>query len=597
MNVNKLLSKSTWKGKEVGQAVLLTTIELNRYHPALNPDANLNPKPLFSKEDIRKMVRGLANEHERNIYYRYVALTNAIIGVSWLIEGYIQQAYHGYYKNLSNLIFLYDAIQNWKRAKEYPIIITEEQYQYHCSKVQEELRERKASFKDIILALLSQYTENYPEYWEEDPPKTPKPIKDALEALKQEPVTNELILSQINKYYKLGYKQLPDGRRSDQMSEEEWERAVEEIIIARHKITIDGRPATYEETIKEVERQRAIQRLKRIYETEAPLDREYVEKYLEDAMEEKPNGITWHYYETPPKGLTKWDIIAGKYNMIELYFSVDTEGEVIKLEPGLEKKYFNEFIKDYPKLFTALKEELSRYKGLTKIAETKPASYYKKIITRGELADAGIWYYKNITTPDYYDIMKKVQPQDNPSTGGIAILKEGSYSMSNIDENGLFIDPFKKNLLKEIADINPEKTSETRNILITGLRLVLGYNKLIDICAEIYATPELVYMKKDEEDFKNLLQAYNNISMYIHTDIPGNEKEQRELRKLLKKVYPIIDLEELRPTEEATSQVKDKIANKGVSGIMDLMPDNNIYNYILELTGLDKEGNKWIRRM
>lgn len=50
MNINKLLSQSTWKGKEVGKAVLLTLIELNK--------TQAETKPLFSKEDIRKMVKG-----------------------------------------------------------------------------------------------------------------------------------------------------------------------------------------------------------------------------------------------------------------------------------------------------------------------------------------------------------------------------------------------------------------------------------------------------------------------------------------------------------------------------------------------------------
>ena len=81
MNINKLLSQSTWKGKEVGKAVLLTLVELNK--------PNASTKPLFSKEDIRKMVKGLANEHERSIYNRYIELNNAIIDMSMLTEGYL----------------------------------------------------------------------------------------------------------------------------------------------------------------------------------------------------------------------------------------------------------------------------------------------------------------------------------------------------------------------------------------------------------------------------------------------------------------------------------------------------------------------------
>ena len=120
MNTNKLLSQSTWKGKEVGKAVLLTLIELNK--------TQAETKPLFSKEDIRKMVKGLANEHERDIYNRYVDLNNAIIGMSMLTEGYLQQAYHGYFKHLLTLMDLHHAQDSQRITEAYPVIMTDKQY-------------------------------------------------------------------------------------------------------------------------------------------------------------------------------------------------------------------------------------------------------------------------------------------------------------------------------------------------------------------------------------------------------------------------------------------------------------------------------------
>ena len=573
MNTNKLLSQSTWKGKEVGKAVLLTLIELNK--------TQAETKPLFSKEDIRKMVKGLANEHERDIYNRYVDLNNAIIGMSMLTEGYLQQAYHGYFKHLLTLMDLHHAQDSQRITEAYPVIMTEKQYQDHYARAQKETRERKASFKDIILELLGQYTTD-----REDKPKTPKPIKDALEALKKEPVTSEFILSRINEHYGLGYRQLPDGRRSDQMSTEEWRQAVEEILTARHNITIDGRPATFEETMREVGEQRLILNWRRAYEAESPVNMEDLD--LEER--EELSGITWHTYETPPEGLTKWDIIAGDWDMTELYSCAYQE------DAGHEKAYFNEFIKDFPKLFSALKEELAKYKGLAKIADTKPANYLKEAITYGELADAGIWYYQDITTPSHWDVVKRAGQPGYRKLNGIAILKEDTYSKSvtHIDENGYFIDPHKDHLLERITAIeNKEALIRTRDtLLMEGLRLVLAFNAILDIFAEVYATPELAHLKKDESHLKSILGAFNNITMSLYASIKGSDEEQREQRTRLKEIYPTIDLEALRPTEETTSKVKARIADKGVTGVFSSgSQENSIHNYILELAGISRGGN------
>ena len=544
MNIKKLLNQNTWKGKEVGKAVLLTLIDLNKKEP--------NAKPLFSKEDIGKMVQGLANEYERSIYSQYVELNNAIINMSMLTEGYIQQAYHGYCKHLFTLAELHHTLDCQKKIEEYPVIMTEKQYQDYYAKIQKEKRETKASFKDIILGLLEQFTTD-----RKDKPKTPKPIKDALKALKKEPVTSEFILSRINAYFDLGYHQLPDGRRSDEISKEEYQQAVKEIILAQYN----------EETIETVGEQRALQSLRRAYKEDMDWEEESEREFWED-KEEDHSGITWHTYDTPPEGLTMWDIIAGDWNMTELY----TENE---------DEYFREFVKDFPKLFIALKEELAKYPGLEKIAETKPANYLKKSITWGELADAGIWYYQDITTPSKLNLK------------GIAILKEDISSDTEIDENGYFIAPC-QNLLKEkIMETDPPTLNKiTEVLLLDGLRIILAYNEIINIFAEVYSVPELKYLKKDEEAFKSILEAFNNLTMIIYTSVKGSEKERQQQRERLKEIYPIIDLETLRPTEEAISQVKDKIANKGVTGTFSSgSQKNSIHDYILELAGINKRVN------
>ena len=567
MNINKLLSQSTWKGKEVGKAVLLTMIELNK--------GNASTKQLFSMEEIRKMVKGLANEHERNIYNKYIELNNALIEISTVTEGYSQQALHGYYKYFFYVIELSHALDSEATARRYPIIMTEKQYQELYSKAREEKRAFKTSFKDIIFDLLSQYTE--------EKAKPPKPIKDALEATKQEPVTNEFILSKINFEHGQGYYQLPDGRRSDQTPEKEWIKAFEEIYLAKHNISIDGRPATFEEATKEVGKHRILEDWNRIYNGKPA--------YKEETAQEYPEFV-WHYYEDPPEGLTKWDIIAGEWSMLETYncywrHDKDYEGET-------EPECFNEFIKDYPKLFSAIKEYIAQHKRLEKIAQTKPAKYYEPSITGGELADAGLVAYKRLNTPNIHhlvDGMKGYKPTNN----GIAVIKEGTYSQKHsraIDKDGYFINPLQNPLLDRLLETMEGRDNIQRirdNVFLDGLKAVLAYNALIDILADIYSVPELAELKKGVDTIASMIETHNNTIKSINAEITGSPAERELQRDTLSELFPLIDLDSHKPKQEHIDAVRDGIANNGIKGITEATSSSkNVQRYIMALMGAEQ---------
>ena len=569
MNIDKLLNKKSWKGKEVGRALILTLVDINR---------NKGQKPaMFSLSDLKKMVHGLENDHEKSVYNKYVDLNNAVIGQGMLVEGYVQQTYHGYYKLLIPLLEIFHALEDISLSYKYPVIMTEKQYNEAYAREEEEARGFTRSFKNIVIDILGYYTGVYGKV-----ASIPKPIKDALEATKQEPVTNEFILSKINFEHGQGYYQLPDGRRSDQTPEKEWIKAFEEIYLAKHNISIDGRPATFEEATKEVGKHRILEDWNRIYNGKPA--------YKEETAQEYPEFV-WHYYEDPPEGLTKWDIIAGEWSMLETYncywrHDKDYEGET-------EPECFNEFIKDYPKLFTALKEELSKYKDMAKIAETKPANYHKDIITWGELADAGIEWFIDLTTPTEIDLTEGNIPARQCTSNGIAIIKEGTYSKkyAPIDENGYYSDPHTNQLLEKLTSL-PDSVKDSirstrKNLLEDGLRMTLAYNSLIDILMEVYATPELAHLKKDEARFSNILTAFNNLVMSIYENVWGTEEERKVQRDMLKDIYPVIDLDKLRPTEAKINEVKERIADQGVTRMMaSSTSKGNIHSYIVDLAGI-----------
>lgn len=570
MNIDKLLNKKSWKGKEVGRALILTLVDINR-----NKGQKL---AMFSLSDLKKMVHGLENDHEKSVYNKYVDLNNAVIGQGMLVEGYVQQTYHGYYKLLIPLLEIFHALEDISLSYKYPVIMTEKQYNEAYAREEEEARGFTRSFKNIVIDILGYYTGVYGKV-----ASIPKPIKDALEATKQEPVTNEFILSKINFEHGQGYYQLPDGRRSDQTPEKEWIKAFEEIYLAKHNISIDGRPATFEEATKEVGKHRILEDWNRIYNGKPA--------YKEETAQEYPEFV-WHYYEDPPEGLTKWDIIAGEWSMLETYncywrHDKDYEGET-------EPECFNEFIKDYPKLFSAIKEYIAQHKGLEKIAQTKPAKYYEPSITGGELADAGLVAYKRLNTPNIHhlvDGMKGYKPTNN----GIAVIKEGTYSQKHsraIDKDGYFINPLQNPLLDRLLETMEGRDNIQRirdNVFLDGLKAVLAYNALIDILADIYSVPELAELKKGVDTIASMIETHNNTIKSINAEITGSPAERELQRDTLSELFPLIDLDSHKPKQEHIDAVRDGIANNGIKGITEATSSSkNVQRYIMALMGAEQ---------
>lgn len=117
--------------------------------------------------------------------------------------------------------------------------------------------------------------------------------------------------------------------------------------------------------------------------------------------------------------------------------------------------------------------------------------------------------------------------------------------------------------------------------------MTLAYNSLIDILMEVYATPELAHLKKDEARFNNILTAFNNLVMSIYENVWGTEEERKVQRDMLKDIYPVIDLDKLRPTEAKINEVKERIADQGVTRMMaSSTSKGNIHSYIVDLAGI-----------
>lgn len=527
-NLKSLLNKKTWKGEEVGRAVLLNLF--NDYAQADDPDH----KPLFSLEDLRRMEASLVGkQNEIEAYNGYIGLYNGLAGESDRSEAIAQQAYNGYYRLLNFISNALQAERALKMLQDFPLIVTEKQYNEAIAKVEATHREMKTSYIDIFFDALSYYLGEI----EGAKPKVPKKLKDAFEALKKEPFTNDHIIGLINDTWGIGYYQLPDGRRSDQMPQEEWWKALEEEYLRTHKYVIDGEVQGYKETAKHFNMKRTMAEWKQAYK----------EGQINQVEETSP--AVWHAITEPPKGLTKWDILAGDYDMREVYKALYAEHD------GKELEYFNMFKEDFPEVYKLIKEDMDKHAVLKPLTKLKPEQYADEMMSWGELADANLYYYPLLATAKGRDILDTFDDSKRSRifSNGISIIKEDTISQDRLDENGHYkevISPLFNlfiTLEKLQAECKEEIEAARENLLKPSIKEINAYNSIIDLLEKTFKLPEIEQMKQARiNNICMLVEKLNGLVAALFHALAGTEDQIKEKQAIIKELFPLIELDELQ---------------------------------------------------
>lgn len=535
-NINSLLNKKKWKGEEIGKALILNLV--NDFKHKSEPVH----KPLFSQSDLDRMTASIESERDGKAYNAYINLYNGVLDGHNRSEANLQQAQNGYYRLLMYVTNAEQA-ENAKRVMEqFPVIMTEKQYKETVEKAENEKRAIEESYSGLFFHAIEYYTGQRSGA----KPTVPKPIKEILARLKKEPFTNAEILGAINREYGEGYYSLPDGSRSDEMEIEEWQSRLSELWRSIHNDDPDYN--------------RVIKQYRRLYNGEI----EHTENDVEDAF-----NCTWHYYEEPPADLTKWDIIAGDYNMLEYYRAVSGEQE------GKEEYFFNMFLSDFPELSKAIKADIS--------AKLKKIDYPEDdILTWGDLADAKIYAYPELVrVSDNIDLLgESGKERVRALYRGVAILRNDCITSHNTDENGYYKEPYSPllSLLTGLDSLSNDENArfyieKSRDyLLIPALREISSYNALLGVLADEYGVPELVEMKANIDTMLGQVEALNNLVAMMYEHPAGTQEDIERKRGIIKDLFPIISLEGIYPTETAIEAVREKVtANKDASDLNQLI--------------------------
>lgn len=96
-DARNLLRRKKLSGSEVGRALLASLVHDYRQR------TEEAPAPLFTQEDLGRMVSLLPSEYERRIYAEYAELYDGLLSMFREAQGLLQQVQHGLFRLLSRM--------------------------------------------------------------------------------------------------------------------------------------------------------------------------------------------------------------------------------------------------------------------------------------------------------------------------------------------------------------------------------------------------------------------------------------------------------------------------------------------------------------
>lgn len=582
--IDSLLKKKSWTGVEVGKALIASLLN------DIKQQGQKKKTPLFSQSDFEKMESSLTSDRDYITYGVYRDLYSSIIDSFNRGQGLYQQFYNGFFRLFSELREVQTADNAQKANDNTPLIMTESQYKRLEAEAVKTLREHKDSYYSLLFYILDCFLDAEDE--------APEPIRTAIEATKEIPAEKITFSRSYNEQTGEGYYRLPDGRRSDQMTSEEWQKTLEQEFLRTHKLTRNGEPAGVEETIREYNRDRLIKNYelffkgakairelalertgKELKSTDAEIEEalsdiiDYVGKVgynpnvkqIEEALDFS-TPTEWHTYEELPEGLTAYDLL-------NLITDSSRYGETD------EKNHLKAFKTEYKELYTALNAYIE--KNVPNVRGLKPNQLYKDIVSWGELADAGIIGFSSLIQPSDREIVeiwtRGEDTTENKSKylrtaqRGIAILRNpASYET---DEKGDYIEEksplqFFKNLytLEEDGDKIAEIQGYIDNLIYPALGYLYAFNSLMGIIGKVYDLPELEEVARyDTSYFESKMSSFNGMLYFFYHNVYGNEEEKKHKRTIIKEAFRPLEADILKPSQKAIEEVTAELTKLGLS--------------------------------
>lgn len=584
-DIKRLLNKKGWTGKELGILELTNMATLFRQRIS----GNQTPTPLVTKGQFQKMLSSITDSTQGRIYNGYISI-HEWLALFYNIALTNEQQAQLRFKSLSSYIIEASIAEDtYSYIESLPVIMTEKQYNEAVEEGRRQwLKEEDGTPRgDSILALIFRAFEYYAEKLEKEPTKA-NPLKPIRKKYLSQTVKSPFILSRFNEATENGYYVLEDGRRSDQMTDEEWEEAVTtpkmgQALKEMHEAELI-QPGFMGITAEEIATQRLIDRANIIYNggTNWDADKAQEKKDYEAGLAMPAKFVL---YDEPPADLTKWDFLSDSCAVYEVYSSslggmAETPDEYIAEA--------EDFIAEFKELVELLLKDID-----SKFFKGEPGLSALPV----EKWETTVFDWEQLYEKDFYGFRAETDRTDiiwdgnwRAQTNGIAILKPTSFSEKRLDENGYYVPPQIRKTLNEhslesfFSDADgyadrADEIEEGREALLDSYYFIMGYNTAIDMIASFYEVPELSAFKLNLEGITTKIDALNSLVPMLYMRIKDTQYEDQELKErklqVLKDFFPPLDYKSLTIPQENIDRVKqlfeDFQAFKGEESISDLM--------------------------
>lgn len=559
-DIKRLLNKKGWTGRELG--ILELTNMAVMFRQALE---GKEPEPLVDQAQFRKMINSITDRQQGQVYNGYISIHEWLSIRYNIAQTQLQQA-QLQYRTLVNYVTSATLAEDaYKYIEQLPAIMTQKQYE-------ETKAERiEAYFKDEdgeelysnVFNLVERAITFYSRQLQREPGKA-NPLKAIRKKYINQPVKSKLILSRWNETQGEGYYTIEDGsgRRSDQMTTEEWQDAITTPTMKRALRDMRATDGSGTELTRQIATQRLIDRAKVIFDggTEEEADKLQQKKDYERGL---AIPAKWHTAEEPPTDLTKWDII--EQELLLDFYPADLDGSGDEYSESNFTRSMEDFVAEFRELVTAILKDIDKkhFKGEPGLSKLPVSEWATTLYSWRELYRTDFYGEKAEAESDIHVFNGNRRAMLN----GIAILRPSDLAgkSTRIDERGYYVEPEIQSALKpftlegffmeaeDYAD-NIEIAETSRQSLIESYYHVQGYNASLDMIAAFYDVPELTIFKMNIAVLEDQIEAFNSLVPILYRKIKDTDYTDTELKakklQVLKDFFQPVDYKALTIPEE-----------------------------------------------
>ena len=510
INVEKLLKKKGWTGKELGRLELAMT--LNALHKSLQGDTS--PERIVSEAEFRKMLDTITDPYQGKIYNEYITIHE------WFANNYSyavaneQQALFMHNKLMNTLTNAMLAENVYEYISQLPAIFTEKQYKdLVTARTKEILTPNGETLGFNVFNLVELAIDYYVRQLSKEPRKK-NPLKPLKKKLEAERVTDSHILDRYVEVTGLGYYEMEDGTRSDQLTKGEWKSKVFEAFIKSDifqkvlekedelkqsgtlaRITTENELKYFEDTEQDI--QSTIENMQLAYvelveQAKLPPE-EYLNEFADYCIIAK-----WHFYDSPPEDLNKWEVLEAG-DLYEYYPTLADDGS-----PEMQIDDITAFKEEFPEVVEAILGDMEHYiKGVKSMTVQE---WIEHGYSWEELYKLDMYGFRSM----YADDISIFEGNERAIFNGIAIVRPSTLleRSPRIDpETGYYKPPKADKItalgLEQYFTDNENYADNVRELELTRKRLIeaiyfyKGFDKILDLIISYYDVDEFNLVRFD----------------------------------------------------------------------------------------------------